>query len=314
MAIVLDYSGGRPAAATIAATRIDGQPVVGAKRYIGLPGHPKNATAAELADFDAHGLGMGLVFESSAGRWRGGRAAGVVDGAAARKHATSIRFPEDRPIDMAIDQDVVTSAEFGLVEQYLAGANGPLGGVELTGSYGEYDIQVRAARAGVSSWFWQCRAWSGTPIKYFTGRHLFQRAGQTYVGGVLCDINDVNQADWGQHNAEERDMDDEDKRRLYNVDRLVTALLTGATKVTAIKLPDGTFEDFELAFAKQLADLAGRPAVDLDEAALAPPLAAALAPLVGRVPEDQFDELIDGVSDEIDRRAATRAATPVPHA
>lgn len=206
MAIVVDYSAGLPGAAHIAAATVGDQPVIGAKRYIGQPGHPKNTTAAELADFTAHNLGMSLVFEGGADNWRGGRAAGEVNARAARSHATKIGFPTDRPIDMAIDRDVVTAAEFDLVEQYLRGANGPLGAAELTGVYGEYDVMVRAFNTKVAYWFWQSRAWSGTPVKLFAGRHLFQRVQQIYVNNIQCDVNDVLRTDWGQHHGEGLDM------------------------------------------------------------------------------------------------------------
>lgn len=201
---VLDYSAGRPGAAAIKAAGYQG-----AMRYIGQPGATKNTTPLELQDFDAHGLGMGLVFEQRAGNWRGAFARGQIDGSKARQHATSIGFPKDRPIYMAVDQDVVTGAEFGLMLDYLRGANGPLGGSHLTGVYGEHDVCLRAQQAGVARWFWQCRAWSGSPAKLFGGRHLYQNARQVVVGGFQCDLNDVLQADWGQHNVtsiEEADM------------------------------------------------------------------------------------------------------------
>ncbi len=196
--LVLDYSAGKPGAAAI---KREGY--AGAVRYIGFPARRKCTDAAELADFTKHGLGMALVYEDHAEDWLGGRARGVEAGARARAHANQIGFPSDRPIYMAVDRDVVTSGEFGVMVEYLSGAAKSLGGVDRTGVYGEFDVCVRAQQAGVARWFWQCRAWSGTPARLFAGRHLYQRVGIVEVGGVGCDINDVLQADWGQHTRED---------------------------------------------------------------------------------------------------------------
>lgn len=204
MAQVLDYSAGVPGAAAIKAAGY-----VGAVRYIGFPTRRKCTSAAELADFTRHGLGMALVYEDTADDWRGGRARGREAGARARAHATQIGFPTSRPIYMAVDRDVVTDTEFAAAVEYLRGAAETLGGVQLTGVYGEHDVCARAAQAGAASWFWQCRAWSGTPVRLFAGRHLYQRVGTVRVGGIDCDINDALQPDWGQHTMEDHVLKDE---------------------------------------------------------------------------------------------------------
>lgn len=193
---VLDYSAGKPGARNI---RDHG--FVGAVRYIGLPGYTKNTDKAEFEDYKAHGLGMALVFEWHADDWRKGFAGGAEYYAQARNHANSIGFPSDRPIYMAVDQDVVTSGEFRAMENYLAGAIERAGGVTTrVGVYGEHDVCVRAAQRFPGIKVWQCRAWSGTPVKMFPGRHLYQHVGTVYVNGIACDFNDVNADDWGQHN------------------------------------------------------------------------------------------------------------------
>lgn len=196
--LVLDYSASRPGAATIR-----GAGYGGAVRYIGFPSRAKCTDAGELADFTRHGLGMALVYEDHASDWLSGFAGGRAAGARARDHANRIGFPSDRPIYLAVDRDVVTSGEFGVMVEYLRGAAQTVGGVGRTGVYGEYDVCVRAQQAGVARWFWQCRAWSGTPPRLFPGRHLYQRAGTVPVGGVSCDINDVLQPDWGQHTEDD---------------------------------------------------------------------------------------------------------------
>ncbi|HSL51992.1 MAG TPA: glycoside hydrolase domain-containing protein [Candidatus Deferrimicrobiaceae bacterium] len=197
---MLDYSAGFPGAAAIKAAGY-----AGAVRYIGTPGNRKCATADELDDFNAHGLGMALVFEQTAGQWRSGFEQGRRDAQAARHHADAIGWPRNRPIYMAIDQDVVTEEEYRAVGRYLDGA-GEVLGRDLTGPYGEYEVCRRSAEWGFP-WQWQCRAWSGIDvIQHFDGRRLYQYFGHPdggpnpEVGGVDCDVNEVDHPDWGQHN------------------------------------------------------------------------------------------------------------------
>lgn len=213
MVQVLDYSGGFPGA-----QNIKNKGYVGAVRYIGRSGNPKNTTKSELLDFTNRNIGMALVFEGAATDWRGGFGAGQVNGRASRDHANSIGFPANRPIYMAVDQDVVRSGEFATMVEYLRGAGTSLGGSGRTGVYGEADVIDRARSAGVASWFWQTAAWSGGRR---TTAHLFQRIGTVSVGDVACDVNDVLQADWGQHNLEV-DLDADENRALNESWRTLT--------------------------------------------------------------------------------------------
>lgn len=198
---VLDYSAGFPGAANIKRAGY-----IGAVRYIGTPNNIKCTTAAELKDFTANGLGMALVFEQYATDWRGGWQAGFDNYRRARAHAIAVGFPANRPIYMAVDQDVVSPAEFQQALDYVRGARDAAGGDPgLVGVYGEHDVcHAVASWRGTSNdrlcdFFWQCRAWSGTPVRLFAGRHLYQQVGTVTVGGVGCDINDVLRDDWGQH-------------------------------------------------------------------------------------------------------------------
>jgi hypothetical protein len=196
---VLDYSDGFPGAKAIKAAGFGG-----AVRYIGFPDRRKCTTAVELDDFTAHELGMALVYEDHADDWRSGYSAGAAAARRARTHANAIGFPQNRPIYFAVDRDVVTEDEFRAAMAYLRGAASVLG-AEWVGVYGEHDVCARAAAEGAARWFWQCRAWSGTPVRMFAGRHLYQYYGDgdggpaPFVGGVQSDINEVAQDDWGQH-------------------------------------------------------------------------------------------------------------------
>lgn len=191
MAQVLDYSAGKPGALAIVRAGY-----VGAVRYIGLPGRTKDIDRTEYEDFSRNGIGMALVFEEAAGNWRNGYTQGQIDGRRARDHANAIGFPADRPIYMAIDQDVVTEADFKAMLAYLNGAAASLGGVYVTGVYGEADVIDRVRSEGKAKWFWQTKAWSRGRV---TPAHLRQNIGTVYVGGIGCDVNDVLADDWGQH-------------------------------------------------------------------------------------------------------------------
>lgn len=209
MARVADYSEGFPGAAALKKIGY-----VGAVRYIGLPGYSKCTTKAELIDFTEHELGMALVFEHLATDWRGGYNAGRANMRRALDHAYAIGWPaDDRPIYMAVDQDVVTATEFDVAMSYLAGAADAHKGKGSTGPYGEYDVCARSLAAGFG-WQWQCRAWSGNrtyPHNHLAAAQLYQHYGHPesgpggtagrnlVVGGIECDTNEVLQPDWGQH-------------------------------------------------------------------------------------------------------------------
>lgn len=198
MTQVLDYSAGFPGALAIARAGY-----MGAVRYIGFPDRRKCTTQGEYEDFSRNGLGMALVYEDTAGDWRGGRLRGVSAGQRARDHANAIGFPTWRPIYAAIDEDVVTEAEFLVMLDYLRSFAVAQGGPGLTGVYGEGDVIDRARTAGVAAWFWQTKAWSRGRV---TAAHLLQLIGTVNVGGVGCDINDISAPDWGQHNAKVDDV------------------------------------------------------------------------------------------------------------
>lgn len=189
----LDYSAGRPTARSI-----KGAGHVGVIRYCGYPDRPKCVTKQEFVHLDTNGVAVALVHEGAATDWRGGFAAGQVNGRRGRDHANAIGFSADRPIYMAVDQDVVKTGEFATMVEYLKGANSTLGGPGLTGVYGEADVIDRARDAGVAAWFWQTSAWSRGRVA--EDIHLFQKLGTVYVNGIACDVNDVLSDDWGQHN------------------------------------------------------------------------------------------------------------------
>lgn len=281
MSVALDYSAGFPGAANIKA-----KGYAGAFRYFGFPDRRKCATAVELADFTAHGLGMAGVFEDAAGNWRGGAAQGRRDGGIARAFADRIGFPGDRPIFAAIDQDVVTAAEFSLVLDYVGQFSHVIGGSQLGGVYGEADVIDRCRNAQVATYFWQTAAWSRGRK---TACDAFQYVGSVSVGGVTCDTNQLNALDWGQHNLE----DIVTPQDINAVAEAVWAKMLANPK-------DGAQDDGSPWPAYSAADYlrygnfyaaqaAEKPAVTVDAAAVAAELAAQG---VGGVTEEQIRTII----------------------
>jgi len=193
VAYALDYSAGRPRGATVRAAGYSG-----VLRYIGFDPvtRPKCITRAEYTDLIRHGVGVALVYENVAGDALSGRAAGVTAAQRARHWADVIGFPQDRPIYLACDTDVVSQAQFGAVLEYLRGAGSVLGGPARVGIYGEYDVMQRAAAAGVAKWFWQTKAWSRGKVSAHA--HLLQLIGTVRVDGIDCDRNEIHRPDWGQ--------------------------------------------------------------------------------------------------------------------
>jgi hypothetical protein len=224
MAQVLDYSAGKPGALAIARAGYRG-----AVRYIGFPNRTKCTTAGELEDFSRNGLGMALVFEDTNSNWLGGYNQGKADARTARAHADAIGFPRGCPIYMAVDRDVSGASQLATAVAYVQGSADYLGGPGHTGVYGEHDVVAAVAAAGAAKYLWQCRAWSGTPVKLYAGRHLYQQVGTVTVGGIACDINDVLQEDWGQHNAQGGGwlmaLTDEQQQQLYTWVKDLTTVL-----------------------------------------------------------------------------------------
>lgn len=168
--LAVDYSFSRPSPATIKA---HGYTAVG--RYLG--GTPdKQLTKAEAATLHAAGLGIWLVFESTADRAKAGRAAGVADAKTARSKAAALGYPAACPIFFAVDFDAAAST----VSAYFDGVKSVLG--DRAGVYGGINV------VGLADWAWQTTAWSGGRLSPHA--HLYQRVKMTNpVPG--CDENVV---------------------------------------------------------------------------------------------------------------------------
>lgn len=219
MRVVLDCSYSYPGAA-----RAADYGAVGMIRYLSHESG-KNWSAGQVADCQAHGLGLGAVWETTASRAAQGSAAGHVDAEEANAQADALGWPADRPLYYAVDFD----ARADQVRGYFEGA--ARRGGRPVGVYGSYSVIEGVVGGGTSGWGWQCAAWSGSIWQVgegsggqIDGRRLsahavlFQRV--AYVLGGSCDENFVLAADWGQWGAgaEEPEQEDTDMKRLIVTD------------------------------------------------------------------------------------------------
>lgn len=197
-------------------------PPVAAMRAAGVTGLSRYLSWADKRDtlhkvihrpeYDAlraDGFDVLLNWEYSARDWMGGASAGKAHAAEAVRQAKALGYPVGCAIPGSADFNM-TSAEWGsagraYAQAYAAGIKA---GGYIAGVYGPWDVLTWCQQLGGFGMFWQSMstAWSGgRNAKLWPGAHLRQRR-QTYIGGVDCDINDVIQADYGQHTASQEEI------------------------------------------------------------------------------------------------------------
>ena len=196
----VDYSFARPGGAAL---RAAGKSF--AVRYVPYQGDQgKGLKADELADLQANGIAVGLVFESTAGRMLDGYGAGVTDATVSLASAALLGFPKDRPIYFACDTDT-TADQLASVRNYLDGAASVLGRARI-GVYGEYDVIDHCLGTGAATWFWQTYAWSGGRLHPMA--HLYQYQNDQAINGAAVDFDRALVADFGQWGGEVLDTTD----------------------------------------------------------------------------------------------------------
>jgi hypothetical protein len=192
MTTLVDYSTGPPSAVAIAARH------AGAVRYLRKKGHSTvvTLTAAEVTDFQAHNLLLGLAYEDPGAGWMfEGRATGIDRATWALEQARALGFQNPRCIYLCADAHA-TPDQVARTMECLDGARTVLG--RATGIYGFVEV-IDAAIAGQhADWFWQ----TGRRSDVRSGVHLYQRNYETTtIAGITCDIDDVLQVDWGQQSV-----------------------------------------------------------------------------------------------------------------
>ena len=118
----------------------------------------KALTKTEADVIQASGMKIVSVFETTADRALGGRAAGLIDGAIASQCAVDVGQPVGSTIYFAVDFDP-TPDQMQTIIAYIRGANDATPNYS-TGVYGSYDVVTAVKAAGAASHLWQTYAWS----------------------------------------------------------------------------------------------------------------------------------------------------------
>lgn len=167
--------------------------------YVGTPGRRKAPSAAQVADYLAHGLELILVYEDTIGSWQGGRARGAADATAALEHVKALGLDPARIgcIYLAFDSDV-TAKQLPVAREYGAGAGSVLG-VGRVGVYGGRSVISDALDRGWASYGWSAAGWQYGHID--DRSHLYQQVGTSNVAGVPVDIDQIRAELYGQYPA-----------------------------------------------------------------------------------------------------------------
>ena len=183
----VDLSYARPGGAAISAA---------GKRFVVryLTGAGKALTAAEIADYHAHGLGIALVFESTKGRVLGGVPAGIADATNSVAACTKLGIPQTIPVYFAVDFDAQPGQQ-AAIDAYLRAAASVLGAARV-GVYGGINVINRCHANGSAQWFWQTYAWSGGKVAPFI--HLYQYHNGQKINGGAVDFCRAYRANYGQ--------------------------------------------------------------------------------------------------------------------
>lgn len=190
----IDYAGGRPSGADVAAAGYGF-----ACRYMSdggdeLPG--KLLLPEEVNDLHANGISIVLNWETTGDTARGGFQAGVNDAQGAVATGRAVNSPVGSAVYFSIDWDASPDDQ-NAINDYFRGINSVIG-VAATGVYGSYYVVQRCLDAGVVSWAWQTQAWSGGLRDPRVNILQNNDASYVYVGDVECDLDIALTPNFGQ--------------------------------------------------------------------------------------------------------------------
>lgn len=151
-----------PSAATVIADGLSGGML-----YAGMPADSlgKDFTAAQYADYKAHGLFIALVYESVAGDFLGGTAAGTAHAQALWNDCAAKGVAVSHPACSTVDEHVA-AGELPTVVAYQHAFRDELRALGWTGPIGIYgfpETTTACHDAGVADWFWGAGTRSAQP-------------------------------------------------------------------------------------------------------------------------------------------------------
>ena len=156
-------------------------------RYLS-PDTTKNLTATEVRLYPEAGLGIVVVWESTATGATEGFAAGAADAHRAESQRAAVGLPDDMIIHFAVDADVAWSA----VADYFDGVISVLT-LSRTGCYGGLKVIEGAHGHGIR-YLWQTTAWSGGVWAPYA---TIRQPGETVLSGG-ADVDSAETSDFGQ--------------------------------------------------------------------------------------------------------------------
>lgn len=168
-------------------------------RYIaGGIGGSKEITHSEADMWSKAGVGIVLIWETTASRAGQGYDAGYRDASVAYPQAKSMGMPDGRPVYFAVDYDA-TGAQvrpyFQGIYDWVRAHHSDGQATSRIGVYGGHDIVKYIHDAGFAAYKWQASAWMHG--KGWQSDAMQQYAIDKNVAGVSVDLNRVTTADYG---------------------------------------------------------------------------------------------------------------------
>ena len=131
-------------------------------RYCVPTSYSKAITAEEADALLSAGFAVGLCWETTASRAKGGAVVGLADGRDAKKCAEDLGAPEGTVIYFAVDYDA-PQTDMDKIAAYMTAAASVCAPYRL-GIYGPYSVIEDMAWREIGDAYWQCVGWSGGKV------------------------------------------------------------------------------------------------------------------------------------------------------
>lgn len=162
-------------------------------RYLATDG--RGITKPEIADLNAFGIKIVLIYETDGLGFRSGAVTGKADATAAQGHIVRLGLPLNSPVYFTVD-DQFNPADVAPLQAYLAACATVLGSPARVCLYGP--LAAVEAASGHARCLWQTSGWSGVPTVWHPGNTMEQYGYHHMINGVDCDDNRALTADYGQ--------------------------------------------------------------------------------------------------------------------